>query len=59
MPGDNDVGGEKAEPVDAVKVNWFGKSFGDLRTVTNVDKSGLNAQFIKVFFDYQFTEPNI
>lgn len=42
------MGGEKSEPVDPVKVNWFAKTFGGLRSVTNVYKPGMDVQFVKV-----------
>lgn len=48
LPGDNDIGGEGAEPVDDVKVKWFNQTFGDFRKELFVQKGDVQAQFIKV-----------
>ncbi|ODN06165.1 Metallophosphoesterase 1 [Orchesella cincta] len=59
VPGDNDVGGERSEPVNDIKVNWFAKLFGDFKSVDNVDRSGIDVQFIKMnlFMPEQYKNP--
>ncbi|CAL8106924.1 unnamed protein product [Orchesella dallaii] len=59
VPGDNDVGGERSEPVNDVKVNWFTKLFGDLKTVENVNAPGIDVQLVKMnlFMPEQYKDP--
>jgi hypothetical protein len=53
------VGGERFEPVDAVKTSWFAKVFGDLRSVVDFSNKGMDVQFVKMnlFMPSEYKDP--